>query len=378
MNLKKILFVLCILTFTLQSTAAFSVEFPNHKISAFNAAIQKAKIQINCWEHTAQFKCIQVENRRNGICYLETSITTATPDTFSCDITNHTGTIVNTISIDKLKLETMYRVIDTIQQKQYIFNTSDNFLRKHIQEYTYSCEISATSDILSTIKQKIIREDELIKKIWKSWFGKSSQKHTNGRTIWGNPNEGFVWNIHVDEKWIQASQRRMTGYGVYEQPIAQLYSEYGVNSKIINYKNHTADYTPKQHLTELLTELEAWNFVQFWGDVCTNPLYDDGEINLNEMSQAHIVAGKIGKNNCWSWKLNRDITWYYKQNGKLVKHTGLIGEHNFYMLGYRGTKENPNHIILWDTQTGEHMYPTAEFMRKWSAMDYRSLVIYPN
>jgi hypothetical protein len=36
---------------------------------------------------------------------------------------------------------------------------------------------------------------------------------------------------------------------------------------------------------------------------------------------------------------------------------------------------SPTHIRVWDTDTGYHLYPVVEWMRKWEAMDYRSIII---
>jgi hypothetical protein len=116
-------------------------------------------------------------------------------------------------------------------------------------------------------------------------------------------------------------------------------------------------------------------YVQLWGDFCTNPIYEDGMLERKNFSQAQANLGKNAKNDCWGYSANRTISWYFQENGKKAFHRGLIGEHNFYLLGYEGTLNDPINIIVWDTQTGRHIYPVEEWMRKWRAMDYRSVII---
>jgi hypothetical protein len=59
--------------------------------------------------------------------------------------------------------------------------------------------------------------------------------------------------------------------------------------------------------------------------------------------------------------------------GKVID--AISGEHAFILLGYIGSLEKPSHIIVFDTDTGRHIYPYSEWMRKWALMEYRSLLI---
>jgi hypothetical protein len=68
----------------------------------------------------------------------------------------------------------------------------------------------------------------------------------------------------------------MTGYGVYEAPISDVYQDYGFKTQIFNISNHTKTITPNIHLQYLLKKLEAGSMVQLWGDWCTTLEYDDG------------------------------------------------------------------------------------------------------
>jgi hypothetical protein len=60
--------------------------------------------------------------------------------------------------------------------------------------------------------------------------------------------------------------------------------------------------------------------------------------------------------------------------GKEVR--ALSGEHAFILLGYIWPRIRPTHIIVWDTDTGRHIYPMDEWMRKWWLLDYRALEIH--
>ncbi|MDQ7023166.1 MAG: hypothetical protein Q9M97_06615 [Candidatus Gracilibacteria bacterium] len=105
--------------------------------------------------------------------------------------------------------------------------------------------------------------------------------------------------------------------------------------------------------------------VQVWGDICTNPKYYSGKETICK------IRGKL------SWNYKRELKWKYKdENGNYKDYIGLNGEHAFYLLGYKGNYLNPTNIIIWDTMTGKHTYPTSEWMRKWGKMQYRSIVVY--
>lgn len=269
-------------------------------------------------------------------------------------------------NIDKYKKE--------FENKNIIDRTKD-FKIKSLQTKIYSCEISATSDILSNIFNKKITEDELIEKIDKSKFWEKA-KLENWIWIWWNPNEWFVWFIDKDDNWRLASQRNLTWYWVYEKPISKIYNWYNLNTKIISNLNYSKNYWLKQHLTEILWEFEKWNYIQLWFDICTKNIFDDWELKLTDITQNDVDNGKNAKNTCWSYWKDRKVVWYYENNWNLNKIQWLIWEHNWYILWFTWSKENPKTIILWDTSTWKHEYPISEFLRKWEEMDYRSIIIY--
>jgi hypothetical protein len=100
--------------------------------------------------------------------------------------------------------------------------------------------------------------------------------------------------------------------------------------------------------------------IQLWWDYCTTPEFEDTQ-NINS---------------CSKFDKNRKLEWYYKEWWKLKLYTGLAGEHAFYLLGYKWWVHKPSHITVWDTKTGKHTYPIQEWMRKWDAMDNKSIIIY--
>ena len=59
----------------------------------------------------------------------------------------------------------------------------------------------------------------------------------------------------------------------------------------------------------------------------------------------------------------------------MIDFVGLSGDHAFILIGYEGSRTHPTHIRVFDTNTGFHLYPISEWMRKWNAMDNRSLIV---
>ncbi|MDD2515627.1 MAG: hypothetical protein PHF26_00220 [Candidatus Gracilibacteria bacterium] len=267
-------------------------------------------------------------------------------------------------------------------QFNYIFNKnqlfknkmdiSDKFFKKSIQKYSLSCEIATTSDIISTLKNTNVFEDSLISIMPKSYFNITS--YENG--VWGNPNIGFVGYINI-VNGNMSKQSEYSGYGIYEAPLAEIYKKYGYNSQIINIYNHSNDYTKYDHLRDLLLEISDRNYVQIWGDYCTNPIKEDGK--MKNITQYQANKGINAENYCEKWNLKRDLYWYVnKTNGEKVLFRGLNGEHAFILLGYVGNIEKPDKIIVWDPKTGKHIYPLDEFFRKWDLVENRSIIVYGN
>lgn len=300
---------------------------------------------------------------------------------------NYFKNIINNISI---KLDTNNIYINISNKKLYILNNflplnSNNFdiskkiAFKRIQSRPLSCEASAAADIISYFTNKNISEYEIYD-IMKKDFDKTPLKKWE-KLIWGNPNNGFVWNIwyYWKKKDIKPTQSWYTWYGVYEKPVKEVYDNFFIKTSIINDENHTNIFGPNEHLKLILQELSKWNMVQLWWDWCTNKEYEDGIIDSDNYNQEYADNNIPWKNECYNMKKNRILTWYYNDNWVFKKHQWLAWEHSFYLLWYEWNINNPKKIIIWDTFTWYHKYETKEWMRKWNLMNYRTIIAYhPN
>ena len=252
------------------------------------------------------------------------------------------------------------------------FSILQEFPNLRLQEYPLSCEISMVRNMLTVITGQGITENQIFDRLRGSFsYQKALSSEKDGKIIrlWGDPERGYVG----DPRW---SQYQYTGYGVYEKPLAEVLYSYGFNSEIINAWDYPRRWlTQFSHLLLLLHALEQGKFVWLWGDICTDPQYEDGSIPMKKFSQKHFREGLTGKNDCTSFSADRTLTWYYEENGILRKIIWLSGEHTFILLWYRGTLDHPTHIEVFDTRTGIHVYPLEEWFRKWWLVENRSLIV---
>lgn len=257
------------------------------------------------------------------------------------------------------------------------FSVQDDMFQLSLQKKALSCESSATSDILATFLWKSVHEDTVIAKLprW-DYFNKLPDVASTDNKVWGNPEAGFVGYIQ-SVSGISASQRFMTWYGVYEPPIAEVYESYWLHTQIFNRNNHSDSITPEIHLRFILEKLKSWSMVQLWGDWCTTWKYDDGVLAKKaDIKNSNMDDFISAKNWCYNVWWARELRWQYKDsNGNFVNHTGLDGQHAFILLWWKWNIHRPSYIKVWDTDTGYHVYPTAEWMRKWERMDYRSVIV---
>jgi len=243
-------------------------------------------------------------------------------------------------------------------------NKSYYIKNKNLQKMSLSCEISAASDILSYLENKKITEKDLLKKLSKSEYNKLP-KYKNNQFSWWDPIEWFVGYIDKLPNGRKAMQRKMTGYWVLEKPIAKIFNSYWYKTQIINSYDYNKNFDAKKHLSLILQEFKNWNMIQMWWDICTNPKYYSNKEH------------KCFYNWELSWNKERKISWKYKDiNWNTVIYNWLNWEHAFYLLGFKWTIQNPTDIIVWDTYSWLHIYPTNEWMRKWWKMQYRSIIIY--
>lgn len=264
-----------------------------------------------------------------------------------------------------------------IEKNVFDFSIQKDMYELSLQEKSLSCESAATADILESFYWKNIHEDDIIDLLPKwSYYNTLPEQHPWDVTIWGNPELWFVWYIDSDDE-IPAKQKLMTGYGVYEAPISDIYQKFWLYTEIFNISRHSETITPKLNLQYLLEKLKSWSMVQLWWDWCTTLEYDDWVLeNKSQISTIQKSEFISTKNTCYNIDNPRELTWkYYDNNWELVKHVWLDGEHAFILLWWKWDIQNPSHIRVWDTDTWYHLYPTHEWMQKWKAMDYRSIII---
>ena len=233
-----------------------------------------------------------------------------------------------------------------------------------LQKYRLSCEIAAMKAIYTALGYKKT-EDQIILTL-----PLHNKPYNTIDGTWGDPDLEFVWLI-------DGSQSKKTWYGIYEPAIAKYFHDElsadipALRTEAWNEFTRPKGYTDATHLTHLLGSLDAGKHVIIWWDWCTNPLYEDGILGRDKKTIARLFPIS-GKNTCKNWHINRDFTWKTPEWKEII---AFNGDHVFVLLGYIGKKERPSHIIVWDTDTGRHIYPTSEWMRKWDHIENRSLVV---
>ncbi|RKW22904.1 hypothetical protein D8B46_04425 [Candidatus Gracilibacteria bacterium] len=246
------------------------------------------------------------------------------------------------------------------------FDITKDLAKLHIQERNLSCEAAATTDILSTILKTDIAEKDILDKMKKEkTYGKPSYR-SDGKLIWGNPDNGFVGEM-------DGHQFDLTGYAIYEKPMSEIYTSYGVKFDTYNrFGNNLGIKDTKEALSYLLKELVKGNFVQIRGDYCTDQKFEDGTMD-RKITTEEANKGLAQKNFCYSFNQERRITWYTEDGEEI---NAAKQSHNFLLLGYIGDINNPEKVIIWDTATGRHVYPTSEWMRKWELNDARAIIVH--
>ena len=231
--------------------------------------------------------------------------------------------------------------------------------RLRIQQYSLSCEIAALQIILNRLWIGV-NEDDIFLSIQKYSFPYSSG------WIWWDPDMEFVWLYN-------GKQQTTTGYGVYAPPLAKYAQIYSLKTEILDQSNYDYRYTSESHMEYLLQLLsDKDSHILLWWDYCTDPVFEDGVMNAGWKKLIFEFFPLPARNNCTMPYEKRIISWVTPEGKEIV---WLSWEHAFVLLGYVWTTKNPTHIIVWDTFTGRHVYPYSEWMRKWSTMQNRSLII---
>ncbi len=230
--------------------------------------------------------------------------------------------------------------------------------RLHIQDYSLSCEIAALHIVLDRLGI-IVSEKDIFASIPQFPYVYSTWG------IWWDPDIEFVG-------YYTGGQTKQTGYGVYEFPLAQYAQSYALSTRIINQTSYSWWYTRTIHIWELLSVLDdPHSHVILWWDWCSDPISDDGFFPKWWQSILRFFP-LPARNRCWRDASERTLSWQTPLGKNIV---WLSWEHTFVLLGYVWPKNRPTHIIVWDTYTGRHVYPYDEWMRKWSLLQYRSLII---
>lgn len=182
----------------------------------------------------------------------------------------------------------------------------------HRQEHSLSCEIASLKMVLEYHGDDI-SESELISKLA---VDTSGPRQGN---IWGNPEKGFVGSID--------GEMPLTGYGVYEKPIADVASQYR-DAKPLN--NAT--------LQEILDEVSRGRPVIVW---------------------AHISGG-------------RDVSWTTPE-GEDIK--AIYGEHARVLVGFTGSIDDPGTLFFMDPLYGRVSMSKESFIKNWQKLDNRAVFV---
>ena len=252
-------------------------------------------------------------------------------------------------------------VISDIASLERIWNLRPTFdttllYRPYFQKYKLSCETAALSMILLSLGV-MKSEDALIARL--PFF-----PSPNIEWIWWDPDKEFVGSI-------TGSQMGRTGYWVYAQPLIDMIDgDFYTESFALTWWLLTDEKIAKDTLIDLFSKMKSGARVMLWWDWCTDPGSEDGVfIQKNKFMRFFPISWK---NECKRSEEVRTYVWKTPE-GKII--SGISWEHAFVLLGYIGKQENITHIIVWDTDTGRHIYPIYEWMRKWKLLQYRALLI---
>lgn len=225
-----------------------------------------------------------------------------------------------------------------------------------LQKYKLSCEIAALRMLIGREMWRYPSEEDIIEHIphytWTlEWW------------YWWDPEREFVGSYTGSQRWL-------TGYGVYEKPLRDYAERYPLTTSLSN-STTDPDSLPRERLSRVISLLDSGSSVMLWWDWCTS---SDDEDGIVEKIDSYIIRSFsiAARNTCDRSSDDRIMRWRLSTGESI---TWLSWEHAFVLLGYIGPSEKPTHIIVWDTDTGKHVYRTSEWIRKWSLMDYRMLAI---
>lgn len=183
----------------------------------------------------------------------------------------------------------------------------------HRQEHALSCEIASLKMALDYYGVDV-SEAVLISELK---IDTSSPRQAGN--IWGDPEKGFVGNID--------GKMPNSGYGVYEEPIAEVASKY-----------RTAKPFKDAILEDILSAVAEKHPVIVWVP----------------------LAG------------NYDISWKTLEGKDVVAQ---YGEHARVLIGFTGTINDPKNLFFLDPVYGQMRISKKEFVKGWNLLNNRAVII---
>lgn len=209
--------------------------------------------------------------------------------------------------------------LDSVTDFTFSFTTQAEQFKLNVpiyyQKLRFSCNLEATRMALAyrgIYKEVLTLHSEI---------AKDTTPYDEVNNIFGNPYEGYTGDIYGVTK----------GYGVYWSPISALISKYRANSIKTGW-----------NLTGLLSEVQAGNPVVIW---------------------AHNGYSYAG--NEYFWKT---------PDGETIR--AVTGMHSYVVVGYKGSIDDPSHIIVNDSNRGVWTITTSYFLSLWGYFNNTGVVVY--
>lgn len=228
---------------------------------------------------------------------------------------------------EKLAFETLYavRIVQGVRSKvgapesseeSFSFLTEPQVFKLNIpldyQDKKLSCEAGALKMALAGKGVKVSETDIM------NIVGYDPTKKAKG--VWGNPYKAFVGDIN--------GKQNSSGYGVYWEPIAKAAKTWRPNSESFTGWS----------LEQIVSEVAKGNPVEFWGTM--GPAYRD------------------------DWKT---------PDGQTI--LAWKGEHTRTLIGFVGSRENPQTLIINDPIAGVLYWSKDQFLDNWKRFNNSGVVV---
>lgn len=204
------------------------------------------------------------------------------------------------------------------------FNTRRYLVRLSVpmihQQHSHTCNLAAARMALA-YRGVSLSENQLLQKIGVDLT--PNQRCTEG--VWGNPNQAYVGSI--DGGTVNSCTN---GYGVHWGPVARVIGEY-----------RKVEVKRGWDLPSLLTRVESGNPVILW--------WQNG------------------------WTSPDPISWTTPGGEKIE---GVQGMHSEVVIGFVGSKQDPDEIIVNDPWRGVRHYNQGYFFKQWAYYNNTAVVVY--